>query len=301
MRGGRDRGRRAAAVAGTVLVHGAAALLVLGTSSIPAEPPAPKMRTFAVNIVSPPPSELGEPPAEPPMESPGAAAVAEPEPVSEPAPPEPTPPAPTPPAPTPPTPAPPAPRPKPQAPPAAVPARDRPAPPRRTPPKPEREPAPPAQPTKTPPPARTAQTPPRTDTAMRRPAGQGTTGTGRTPAPATGRNPVASAAAGEGLNVRINGADFVDRAYLENIIRQVNRHFRPPADAGGERVEYRFAIERDGRVRTIDFVAGNAGFRFRSAAMEAIEQAGSRGAFGPLPDAYPGERLVVSFYFRPAS
>lgn len=285
MKRGRDRGRRAAAVAGTVLVHGAATLLVLGASSAPTEPPEPKMRTFAVNIVSPPPSELGEPPAEPPMESPGAADVAEPEPVSEPAPPEPTPPAPTPPVPTPPT-----------------PARDRPAPPRPTPPKPEREPAPPAQPTRTPqPPARTAQTPPRTDTAMRRPAGQGTTGTGRTPAPATGRNPVASTAAGEGLNVRINGADFVDRAYLENIIRQVNRHFRPPADAGGERVEYRFAIERDGRVRTIDFVAGNAGFRFRSAAMEAIEQAGSRGAFGPLPDAYPGERLVVSFYFRPAS
>lgn len=283
MRGGRDRGRRIAAVAGTVLVHGAAALLVLGASSAPAEPPEPKLRTFAVNIVSPPASELGEPPAEPPMESPAAIEAAEPEPVAEPVPPEPTPP--TPPAPT------PAPRPKPEAP-VPAPARDRPAP--------RREPAPPAQPTRTPPPARTAEKP-RTDTAMRRPAGQGTTGTGRTPTPATGRNPVASSAAGEGLNVRINGADFVDRAYLENIIRQVNRHFRPPADAGGERVEYRFAIERDGRVRTIDFVTGNAGFRFRSAAMEAIEQAGSRGAFGPLPDAYPGERLVVSFYFRPAS
>lgn len=292
MRRGREGGRRIAAVAGTVLVHGAAALLVLGASSVPADPPEPKLRTFAVNIVSPPPSELGEPPAEPPLESPGAADVAEPEPVVA----EPTPPTPATPTPVP-T---PAPRPKPQAPPPPTPARDRPTPPRQTPPKPEREPAPPAQPTRTPPPSRTAEKP-RADTAMRRPAGQGTTGTGRTPTPATGRNPVASSAAGEGLNVRINGADFVDRAYLENIIRQVNRHFRPPADAGGERVEYRFAIERDGRVRTIDFVTGNAGFRFRSAAMEAIEQAGSRGAFGPLPDAYPGERLVVSFYFRPAS
>lgn len=150
-------------------------------------------------------------------------------------------------------------------------------------------------------PPATGRTPARDSAARRGPPGLGTTGPGRNPVPATGHGPVASSAGGEGLNVRINGADFVDRAYLENIIRQVNRHFRPPTDAGGERVEYRFAIGRDGRVQEISFVAGNAGFRFRSAAMEAIEQAGRRGAFGPLPGAYPGDRLVVSFYFRPSS
>jgi hypothetical protein len=31
-----------------------------------------------------------------------------------------------------------------------------------------------------------------------------------------------------------------------------------------------------------------------------VEQAGLNKAFGPLPRAYPADRLPVSFYFRPA-
>ncbi|MDB4948871.1 MAG: TonB protein [Gemmatimonadetes bacterium] len=117
--------------------------------------------------------------------------------------------------------------------------------------------------------------------------------------PATGANPVASAAGGEGLNVRTEGADFVDRAYLENIIRQVRRYFRPPAGARTDRASVRFWIERDGGVSDISTVAGNGSFAFRSAAMEAVERAGRDGAFGRLPAGFPDDRLAITFDFTP--
>ncbi|HET6765113.1 MAG TPA: TonB C-terminal domain-containing protein [Longimicrobiaceae bacterium] len=117
--------------------------------------------------------------------------------------------------------------------------------------------------------------------------------------PATGANPVASSAGGEGLNVRTAGADFVDRAYLENIIRQVRRYFRPPAGAVSDRASVRFWIERDGSVAEITVVGGNGSFAFRSAAMEAVERAGRDNAFGRLPAAFTDDRLAVTFDFAP--
>jgi TonB family protein len=292
-------------VATSVVLHGAAGVLLWAASAGAAPEPRPRVKSYAVNIVSPPPNQAGPEMAEPPMESPAGApapAAPAPAPVEEgPLPPPPgsefippKPPAPQPappkrePAPAPqPTSKPPAPAPRqPQA--AATPPAPRTAPRADT---VMRRPAQPSQP------ARTAA---RGDTASRRPpGGLGTTGPGRRPVPATGSAPVASSAGGEGLNVRINGADFVDRAYLENIIRQVRRHFRPPADAPGQ-AEVLFWIERDGKVDEMRVVTSSGGFRFRAAALEAIEQAGQRGAFGPLPEAFPGDRLPISFYFRPA-
>lgn len=282
------------AVAASVVLHGALGVLMWVTTTGAEPAPPPRVKSYAVNIVSPPPNQAGEPPAEPPMESPGGAAPA----------PE---------------------APAPQPPPPGSEFLPKEAPPKPEPAPPKREPAPTPQPTRTPPaqserpaaPRTAANTPPRADTTMRaasRPApsgaargdsssrrpGQGTTGTGRRPVPATGANPVASTAGGEGLNVRINGADFVDRAYLENIIRQVRRHFRPPADAAGGQAEILFWIERDGTVDEMRTVSASGGFRFRAAAREAIEQAGRRGAFGPLPEEFPGDRLPISFYFRPS-
>lgn len=117
--------------------------------------------------------------------------------------------------------------------------------------------------------------------------------------PATGSNPVTSTAGGEGLNVRAEGADFVDRAYLENIIRQVRRYFRPPAGARTDRATVRFWIARDGSVADLEVVTARGSFPFRAAALEAVETAGREREFGPLPRAYDGDRLAVTFDFSP--
>lgn len=223
--------------------------------------PMPALRVFAVDIVSPPPRAEGEWTAEP--EPQPEAEPETPAPEAEPQP-EPPPPDPTPPA----------------------PQRTEPSPA----PRPTRqpEPTPPATPRQ---PER--QTPPARPTEQPRE-------TGRTPTPSTGQRPDPASTGGEDLNVRIEGARFVDPAYLANIQRQINRYFRRPAGSQTDVAEVQFYINRDGSVSEIELVRHTGSFAFRSAAMEAVEQAGLNKAFGPLPRTYPADRLLVSFYFRPA-
>lgn len=257
--------------------------LVLGTVwySVSNAGPPPRPKVFRVDIVSPPPTVAGEPtPTAPAPEN------AAPEPEPEPAAP---PPAPTP------------------EPVAAEPA---PAPPKRPEP---RRPAPESRPT----PAPRSEKPPEqakspsTTTARRTERPQETakqTGEKKTEAPAarnpvapTGRNPDAASPGGEGLAVRTEGAEFVDPAYLANIIRQLKRYFRPPPGARTDEATVQFFIHRDGSVSGIAVAKSRGGFPFRAAAMEAVEQAGLNRAFGPLPNAYKGDRLPVSFTFEPES
>jgi TonB family protein len=238
----------------------------------------PEMRVYSVNIVSPPPQLEGEP--TPPVPAPEEPAAAEEAPAPEPEPaapePEPTPPAPKP-------------EPKP-APPAPKPADPKPAPPKEQPkPKPE-----PAKEQPKPAPAKEQPKPAPAKPAEQKPAAPAA------PTPSRGRNAQASSAGGEGLNVRIEGVEFADPAYLQNIIRQVQRYFRPPAGARADVAEVLFWIERDGRVGEIQLLNSSGSFAFRSAAMEAVEQAGLAKAFGPLPKGYPADRLPVAFEFKPA-
>lgn len=116
----------------------------------------------------------------------------------------------------------------------------------------------------------------------------------------TGRDPDPTSAGGENLDVRIEGARFVDPDYLANIQRQLYRYFRPPQGARTDEAEVFFRINRDGSVAGIRLVTSSGSVRFRLAAVEAVERAGGDRAFGPLPDAYPADQLPVSFYFRPA-
>lgn len=276
MRRGRTQGRLGPAMAASALLHVAVVGLFLAGGAAAEPPPAAKV--YRVDIVSAAPNQSGEPAAEPPMRTEPAAEVPPPLPVpatppaaaevaAEVAPVEPRPdPAPT----------------KKRAAPATRPPEPRPA---------------------TPPAAKpTASTSKPAAAAPARPVakpGPGTDGAGTRPVPATGPKPVASNAGGEGLNVRTEGAEFVDRAYLDNIIRQVRRYFRPPAGARTERAEVRFWIERDGSVSDIEIVRSSGSFAFRVAAMEGVEQAGKRGAFGPLPRAFPADRLPIVFEFLP--
>ncbi|HEY0671901.1 MAG TPA: TonB C-terminal domain-containing protein, partial [Longimicrobiales bacterium] len=85
---------------------------------------------------------------------------------------------------------------------------------------------------------------------------------------------------------------------LENIILQLNRYFRW---SGAPNLEAKigFEIMRDGSVRRIRVLQKSGNINFDLEAVSAIEQAGQRGAFGPLPKGWVNDRLPVAFSFLP--
>jgi protein TonB len=259
-------------------LHASLIALVWGAAKM--TPELPKVRSYAVDIVSPPPQTLGQP-------DPGETVLQHP-PVPEPEPAPAAAPKPEPPAPAPPKPEPVAAKPELSRPPAPT-TQPKPAPPKPAPAAPAPKPAAQDKPT-----ASAAA-----DGKAARPTSASAT-PGTKERPSSGRNPVATSVGGDGLNVRIEGERFSDPAYLQNIIRQVNRYFRPPADARTDRAEILFWINRDGSIGDIQVVKASGSFRFRAAAMEAVEQAGLNKAFGPLPKSYTPDRLPVSFEFTPA-
>ena len=124
------------------------------------------------------------------------------------------------------------------------------------------------------------------------------TGTGKSDV-AKGRNPdPKSLVGGEGLDVHMEGEEFPYPEYLENIIIQLNRYFRW---SGAPNLETKvgFEIMRDGSVRRIRVLQKSGNINFDLEAVAAIEQAGKRGAFGPLPKGWVNDRLPVAFSFLP--
>lgn len=81
------------------------------------------------------------------------------------------------------------------------------------------------------------------------------------------------------------------QGFCENVTRQVQRFFRPSADTAGARGEVCFRIRNDGSVTDIatQRVSGG-GAAFRLAMMRAVQDAGTRRAFGPLPSAFDPAR-----------
>lgn len=159
-------------------------------------------------------------------------------------------------------------------------------------PEPEQPPEPEPEPEPTPPKAERPETPTPTPP-------EPVDSTETAPTPKTEAPDSTSPVAGEDLNVKLEGEAFAYPAYLENIIRQVNRYFRWTGASGLE-AEISFVILRDGSVEDIQLLRGSGNITFNLEAMAAVEQAGNRGAFGALPDGFQGDRLPISFYFRPA-
>lgn len=114
----------------------------------------------------------------------------------------------------------------------------------------------------------------------------------------TGRNAKPGPVGGENLNILQEGEEFPDPVYLENIILQLNRYFRWSGQ-GNLRAEIGFQIHRDGRVTRVSAIRRSGNFEFDAAAVEAVEQAAKRGAFGPLPKVWPHDVLPVAFSFLP--
>ena len=104
---------------------------------------------------------------------------------------------------------------------------------------------------------------------------------------------------GEDINVRLEGLQRDYPEYYNNIIRQIDRCFRPQGSSD-LRVTVRFVINRDGTVTDQDVVEGSGSFSFDIDALGAIECAGSRNRLGPLPEDFRADRLEVVFKFDPA-
>jgi protein TonB len=119
------------------------------------------------------------------------------------------------------------------------------------------------------------------------------------PQPETTEEPADSAVAGgENLNIATEGREFPFPEYLSNVIVQVNRYFRWNDDSQPLGVVY-FEITPDGAVRNIRMVRPSGNLRFDFAVQGAVETAGNRGAFGPLPEAYAGGFLPVQLEIEP--
>jgi len=116
------------------------------------------------------------------------------------------------------------------------------------------------------------------------------------------KEPARSEEKGEdAVNVQLDGATFAYPDYLDNIIRQVYRYWRPPTGGRALRAEISFVIHRDGSVSDIEWVRRSGETTFDLEARGAVEAAGRARAFGSLPKGYPRDRLRVSFFFDPST
>ena len=110
--------------------------------------------------------------------------------------------------------------------------------------------------------------------------------------------PDSAATGGENLNIATEGREFPFPDYLANVIVQVNRYFRWNDDSQPMGIIY-FEITPDGQARNIRMVQSSGNLRFDYAVQGAVETAGNRGAFGPLPEAYAGPFLPVQLEIEP--
>lgn len=119
------------------------------------------------------------------------------------------------------------------------------------------------------------------------------------PDPNADREATNRPAVGSGdLNIQIEGLQARYPEYYTNIIRTLYRFFRWN-EASRPSARYFFYINRDGSVSDIRLVETSGNIAFNLEAMGAIEAAGERRAFGPLPSGFEGDRLPVLFAFQP--
>lgn len=118
------------------------------------------------------------------------------------------------------------------------------------------------------------------------------------PEPVVGQNAQADSPGGDNIDVDIDGAEFPYPAYLQNIITQINRFFRWSGTGNPENV-IAFHINRDGSVGGLQVVERSADYTFDIQTIEAVELAGRRGMFGPLPEGWVQDRLWIRFRFLP--
>lgn len=101
--------------------------------------------------------------------------------------------------------------------------------------------------------------------------------------------------------IKTEGVEFPFPGYLQNLVSQVYRRWRPAPSAAALEAEVFFFVHRDGSVTGLQFLKRSGSFGFDLEAQGAIEAAARAGAFGQLPAGYGPDVLPVSFYFNPRS
>ena len=118
------------------------------------------------------------------------------------------------------------------------------------------------------------------------------------PLPKAGGGPTGGAGT-DVANVKIEGVEFTDGAYLNNIVRQIAVRFNP-RNPGALKAEVFFIIRRDGSIGEFRFLTKSGVYAFDLEAQGAVESAGSAKAFGPLPANYVNDFLPLIFSFDPS-
>lgn len=121
---------------------------------------------------------------------------------------------------------------------------------------------------------------------------------GRQETPRTG--PERGLREGVSLPVTLEGRPFQFPWYLEEMVRKVERNWRPPGTTSLRTTIY-FRIDRSGRVQDVRVETPSGHFTFDQAAQRAVQAASP---MPPLPAEYSGDFLGVYFDFdasvRPA-
>ena len=133
-----------------------------------------------------------------------------------------------------------------------------------------------------------------------------------TPAPSVSKSTSAAAAptqpvgvpggtpgATDVATIKTEGVEFPFPGYLQNLVSQVYRRWRPAPSNAALEAEVFFFVHRDGSVTGLQFLKRSGSFGFDLEAQGAIEAAARAGAFGQLPPGYGPDVLPVSFYFNP--
>lgn len=102
----------------------------------------------------------------------------------------------------------------------------------------------------------------------------------------------------EGVNIQTEGRDFPYPEYLNNVVAQLYRYFRW-TEGGTPQATIYFEIMADGSVRNIRMLRRSGNIRFDFAVEGAVETAGNRGAFGPLPEGYVASSLPIQLVVEP--
>lgn len=122
------------------------------------------------------------------------------------------------------------------------------------------------------------------------------TATKTTTAPKAG----AGAQGGKGAdvaNLNIRGIEFPYPGYLQNIVRQLTLNWTPRRVSAALVSEVKFTVRRDGSVMAIEVVKGSGDRIYDLDAMGAIEAVGTTRGFGPLPQGWSDDVLIVYFTF----
>ena len=118
------------------------------------------------------------------------------------------------------------------------------------------------------------------------------------PQPKAGGGPTGGAGT-DVANIKTEGVEFTDQAYLNNIVRQIAVRFNP-RNPGALRAEVFFIVRRDGSIGEFRFLTKSGVYAFDLEAQGAVEAAGSAKAFGALPSSYVNDFLPVIFSFDPS-